>query len=174
MDQNNTPAPSIPLWQTIVFTLLALVVFLFAQTSALQHYTDSQVANFPEMDRTALLKLMSSDATAVSIVSIVGGIVATAFLLLVIHLRGLPIKQYLSVQAFSKRDLINWQLVMIGFIALAGVDLSPLFEVVGVRLIVMIFGVAALFTLLLTRWFFAIGARGEIKRQQKTAARHMQ
>jgi len=59
-------------------------------------------------------------------------------------------------------------------IALAGVDLSPLFEVVGVRLIVMIFGVAALFTLLLTRWFFAIGARGEIKRQQKTAARHMQ
>jgi membrane protease YdiL (CAAX protease family) len=118
MDQNNTPAPSIPLWQTIVFTLLALVVFLFAQTSALQHYTDSQVANFPEMDRTALLKLMSSDATAVSIVSIVGGIVATAFLLLIIHLRGLPIKQYLSVQAFSKRDLINWQLVMIGFIAL--------------------------------------------------------
>ncbi|PWQ93939.1 CPBP family intramembrane glutamic endopeptidase [Leucothrix arctica] len=118
MDQNTAPAPSIPLWQTIVFTLLTLVVFLFAQTSALQHYTDSQMANFPEMERSALLKIMSSDATAVSLVSIIGAITATAFLLLIIHLRSLSIKQYLSLYSYTKRDLINWQLVMIAFIAI--------------------------------------------------------
>ena len=118
MDQKKTPAPSIPLWQTIVFTLLTLVVFLFAQTSALQHYTDSQIANFPEMERAELLKIMTTDATAVSLISIIGAIAATVFLLLIIHLRSLSIKQYLSLHWYTKRDLINWQLVMIGFIAL--------------------------------------------------------
>ena len=117
MDQKNQQSVGIPLWQTILFTLLTLIVFIFAQTSVLQHYTDSQVDKFPDMERTQLLSMMASDATAVSLISIITSIIATAFIFLVIHLRGLPIKQYLALHSYSKRDLINWQLVMIGFIA---------------------------------------------------------
>lgn len=116
MDQKDSPAVTIPVWQTIAFTLLTLVVFVFAQTSVLQHYTDSQLAKFPESSRTELLTIMATDATAVSWISIITSIVATAFLLLIIHLRNLPIKHYLALHPYTKRDLVNWQLVMIGFV----------------------------------------------------------
>jgi len=117
MEQDNSPS-GIPLWQTILFTFLTLIVFIFAQTSVLQYYAESQVANYPGMERSALLSMMTTQATAVSIISIISSFLATAFLLLVIHLRNLPIKLYLALHNYTKRDLINWQLVMIAFIVI--------------------------------------------------------
>ncbi|RVU86184.1 CPBP family intramembrane metalloprotease [Leucothrix sargassi] len=116
-ESSSATRSQIPVWQTIVITLVTLIVFLFSQIVVLEHYTDSQLANYPDMERDALRSMLASGATAISWMTIVTSIVATSFLLLMVYLRGLSIKQYLGIQPFSKRDLINWQIVMLGFIA---------------------------------------------------------
>ena len=117
MPPNNTSASAIPLWQTLLFTLLTLIVFYFAQSVVLQHYISIQKTASPDAGVAALFEKVASDATAISLVSILSSIAASLFLLLIMHLRSLPIKLYLSLNTFSKRDFFNWLLVMFGLIA---------------------------------------------------------
>jgi hypothetical protein len=55
-----------------------------------------------------------------------------------------------------------------------GVEIAPLVDVLGLRMIVTVVVLVGVLLLLLTRWFFGIGARGILRRQQKVAVRDMQ
>ena len=59
-------------------------------------------------------------------------------------------------------------------VAATGVEVMPLIGAIGLQMVLTIFAIVSLLLLLMTRWFFGIGARGILRRQQRTAARDTQ
>ena len=104
---------------TLFYSMMVLVFYVLVQNAALKHFINQQPGGTDPENFEALLKILSTDATAVSIGISLGACSAVLFLVLLIRFRKVDVKEHLMLQPFSYRDLLNWFVVLIGFIALS-------------------------------------------------------
>lgn len=115
----QTPEPSRPgisLFQTLSLSFLVLVVYIFLQSSLLQHFALAELGE--AASAAALTEKMQSlvyDSRILSMVEIVSGGLATAFIVLLVHLKSLSPTDYLRLTPFRRDDLRNWLVVLIAF-----------------------------------------------------------
>ena len=119
MQSPDTAKPSITLFQTLSLSLLVLVVYIFLQSSLLQHFARAQVGELADAKAlTEAMKALVYDARVLSYLEIISGTLATLFIVLIVHLRNTSPVQHLKLYTFQKQDLISWLVVLAGFTAL--------------------------------------------------------
>lgn len=118
--QTPDPAkPTITLFQTLSLSLLILLVYVFLQSSLLQHFARAQVGELADANAlTEAMKALVYDARVLSYLEIISGTLTTLFIVLIIHLRNVSPVHHLKLYTFHKRDLISWLAVLAAFTAL--------------------------------------------------------
>ena len=112
----------ITLFQTFSLAFLVLVVYVFLQTSVLQHFVDAKLATLPEStDRAGVLNLLRYDATVLSYIEIIGGTLSTLFLVALLRLRKIAVIPYLRLYPVKHQDWINGVSLLAGFIAVLSI-----------------------------------------------------
>lgn len=118
MQQPDSSKPAITLFQTLLFAFLTLIVYIFLQSSLLQHFARAQVGELaPPEELATAMKALINDARVLSYIEIVSGTLTTLFIILLLKLRNVSPIEYLKLYPFQKRDLFNWLAVLAVFTA---------------------------------------------------------
>lgn len=129
MQTPDSPQPAITLFQTLSLGLLVLVVYIFLQSSLLQHFARAQLGDAADAKAmTDAMKSLVYDARVLSYLEIISGTLTTLFIVLLVHLRNVSPVEHLKLYRFQKRDLLSWLAVLAAFtilLALVSSVLSP-------------------------------------------------
>ena len=114
---DKSPNP-IGLGLTLFYTAMVLVFYVLIQNAVLKHFMDQYAETVDPKSFEELLKLLSTDATTISVGIIFGTLSSLLFLVLLIRFRKVDVKQYLVLHPFLLKDLLSWLLVLVGFTAI--------------------------------------------------------
>jgi len=114
---DRAPHP-IGLGLTLFYSAMVLLFYVLVQNAVLKHFMNLHSAETGSQNFEELIKLLATDATTVSTGISIGSCSALLFLVLLIRFRKVDVKQHLALQPFIFRDLLNWLLVLIGFMVI--------------------------------------------------------
>jgi len=115
----NPKAPHpIGLGLTLFYSVMVLLFYVVVQNAVLKHFMNEYQASNGAQSVEALISILATDATTVSTGISIAACFSVLFLVLLIRFRKVDVKQHLALQPFIIRDLFNWLLVLIGFIAI--------------------------------------------------------
>ena len=112
---SNKPQHPIGLGLTLFYSTMVLVFYVLIQNAVLKHFFDKQSGGVDAKSFDEIIKILSTDADAISTGISLGACSAILFLVLLIRFRKVDVKEHLLLKPFVFRDLLNWFFVLIGF-----------------------------------------------------------
>jgi len=108
------------LWATLGFSATIFALFFALQILVATAFVSFAKADHPELDLEAYAKSLSSNGFCIAIMIVVSGLICTPLTLLFARLRkNISIKNYIGFREPSKKEWIQWLLILAAFMFLS-------------------------------------------------------
>ncbi len=108
------------LWATLGFSVIVFALFFAIQILIVTAFVSSAKAQHPDLDLETFAKSLSSNGFCIAIMVVISGLICTPLTLLFARLRrNISIKNYFGFREPSKREWVQWLLILAAFMFLS-------------------------------------------------------